>query len=329
MARFKVVQVANDGYAVPDWVAPQLAQAGIDFSIADCWNQDDLARHAADADLVWVFGGRRVLVGDNLLALARCRAIVRTGSGTDNIDIKRATELGIVVANTPQVPVDSVSDQAISLLFALVRQIARHDRLIRRGEWNFRLAPPARRFQKATLGLIGFGRIAQQVLHKLAGFDMRFVAHDPFTTPEVMSARGVVGVSLDELLRVADYVSVHCPLTPETLHLLGEREFRLMKPGAILVNTARGPIVDEQALVKALQEGWLAGAGLDVLEKEPPDPDNPLLQMENVILTPHLGGNSDRFPEDFFEASVEAILDLAAGRRPYSVVNPEVRRTGV
>jgi D-3-phosphoglycerate dehydrogenase len=321
----KVVQIANDGFPTPEWASTALREAGIEFLAADCWNKADLAQHARDADIVWIFGGRRVLLGDNLSALERCGAIVRTGSGTDNVDIATATAMGIIVANTPQAPVDSVADQAISLLFSLVRQVTRHDRLIRSGRWDPLAVPLGRRFRNATLGLIGFGRIAQRVVRKLSGFEMRFVAYTRPPAPDVLDAHGVTSVSLDELLQTADYVSVHCPLTPETRHLIGERELRLMKRDALLINTARGPVVDEAALIRALNQGWIAGAGLDVLEKEPPEPSNPLLRMENVILTPHLGGNSDRFPQDFFEASVEAILDLAAGRHPQFVVNPGVQ----
>ena len=319
-----VVQVAGAGFPTPAWVSAALHDAGLRFSIVDCWTAADLEQHAAEADIVWIVGGRRLLLGDNLSALRRCGAIVRTGSGTDNVDIPSATAMGIVIANTPQVTVDSVADQAISLLFSLVRQITFQDRLVRQGAWD-PLALPKRRFQNATLGLIGFGRIARQVVRKLTGFGMRCVSHTLHPAPEVMEAYGVTAVSLDGLLRTSDYVSIHCPLTAETHHMIGERELRSMKREAVLINTARGAVIDEAALIKALSEGWIAAAGLDVLEKEPPDPANPLLSMDNLILTPHQGGTSDRFPADFFEASVEAILDLAASRYPQFVVNPEVK----
>jgi len=324
-----VVQVSSGGIATPDWVAEALQAAGVDLRIADCWTAADLEQHAARADIVWIVGGRELLLGENLATLKRCGAIVRTGSGTDNVDIDTSTAMGIVVANTPQVPVDSVSDQTISLLFSLVRQVTEQDRLVRRGEWD-PLALPKRRFQDATLGLIGFGRIARQVVRKLAGFDMQFVAYTVPPEPEALAAHGVADLSLDELLVAADYVSIHCPLTKETHHLIGERELRQMKPGALLINTSRGPVIDEVALIQALKDGWIAAAGLDVLEEEPPDTSNPLLSMDNVILTPHQGGTSDRFPVDFFEASVEAILDLSAGCYPQYVVNPSVEpRWGV
>jgi D-3-phosphoglycerate dehydrogenase len=264
-------------------------------------------------------------MGNNLTHLEKCGAILRTGSGTDNVDISAATQLGIIVANTPHVTVDPVADQTISMLFSLVRQVTRQDRMIRHGVWNAAPAMPLRRFRGATLGLIAFGRIPQAIVRKLSGFGMSFIAYDPYVSSDVMASLGVKRVSLPELLQTADYVSVHCPLTEDTVRLLGEPQFRLMQPHAVFINTSRGAVVDELALTRALQESWIAAAALDVLEKEPPEFNNPLLTMENVILTTHNGGFSDVFPEDMCEASVEVLLDLKARRWPRSVVNPGVR----
>jgi D-3-phosphoglycerate dehydrogenase len=325
MARFKVVMVIQDNNPLPDWVGQRLADAGIDFSVHLCWSAEELAHWAADADLVWSYGGRHgLLEGQNLGLLKRCVAILRTGSGTDNIDTPTATGLGILVTNTPQATAGSVSDHAIALLFSLVRQVSRHDRLIRAGTWNSRRAMPLRRWQGATLGLVGLGRVPQLMIGKLCGFKMTFLAYDPYVGAEDAAKRGAEKVDLPELLGRSDYVSLHCPLTDRTYHLIGERELRLMRPGVLLINTARGAIIDEAALVRALREGWIGGAGLDVLEQEPPTTDHPLLHLDNVVISPHLAGYSDTFPQEFCEASVEAILDIAAGRRPLSVVNPEV-----
>jgi D-3-phosphoglycerate dehydrogenase / 2-oxoglutarate reductase len=325
VSRFTVVHVLNDGHPMPAWVNEQLAAAGVDLTVAPCASREDLVQHAAEADVVWAYAGKHLLASANLDVLKCCGAILRTGAGTDNIDVKHATELGIIVANTPHVLTDPVADQAISLLFSLVRQVTRHDRLIRRGQWDFRVALPGRRFLGATLGLVGFGRIPRLVARKLAGFEMQFVSFDPFVPADVMAGYGVRRVELDELLRVSDYVSVHCPLTPETYHLISERELQLCKRGALLINTARGAVIDEPALIHALQDGRLAGAGLDVFEQEPLPPTSPLLAMDNVILTPHYSGYSDRYPADNYEASVEALLDMAAGFWPRSYVNPGVQ----
>ena len=176
----------------------------------------------------------------------------------------------------------------------------------------------------ARLGLIGFGRIPRLVTKKLAGFEMQISAYDPYADPARMAALGVRPAAWDEIFESSDYVSVHCPLTEETRCSIGAREFRLMPTHALFLNTSRGYVVDEPALIQALQEGWIAGAALDVLQDEPPAADNPLLAMDNVIITPHIGGTSAQFPLEFYEGSVEALVDLAAGRWPRSVVNPGV-----
>ena len=326
VGNFKVVLVIQDRNPLPGWVHGRLTDAGIDMSVRLCWTRDELAQYAGDADVVWSYGGRRgLLEGENLQVLERCGAILRTGSGTDNVDIETATELGIIVTNTPHVVADQVADHAISLLFSLVRLVTYHDRLVRRGVWDSYVSmPKAHRYRGAKLGLVGFGHVGRLMAQKLASFQMGLLAHDLYVSADVMASLGVESVSLEQLLDRADYVSLHCPLTAETHHLIGERELRRMRPQALLINTARGKVVDEAALSKALQEGWIAGAALDVLEKEPPDPDNPLLAMENVILTPHFAGFSDTYPEEFAEASVEAIVGFAERRWPRSVVNPTV-----
>ncbi len=325
MTRLKVVQVICDGHAMPDWVPARLQEGGADLTVAICWNREDLVQHAADADVVWAYGGRDLLKGENLSVLERCGAILRTGSGTDNVDVRLATEMGIIVANTPQAVTDSVSDHAISLLFSLVRQVVRHDRLIRNGEWDFRRGLPLHRYRGATLGLVGFGRVAQALVRKLSGFGMRLMAYDPYVHEVDMAEHGVVKAELHEMLPELDYLVILCPLTAETRHIIGEAELRSMQPHAVVVNVARGAVVDEPALIQALLEGQIAGAALDVLDQEPPVAGNPLLAMENVILTPHYAGYSDDYLTDNYAASVDALLDFAARRWPYSVVNPQVK----
>jgi len=325
MTPFKVVQVINDGHPMPAWVPTQLEQAGIDLSVAICWGKEDVEKQASDSDVVWAYGGRHLLKEDVLDVLPRCGAILRTGSGTDNIDVKRATELGILVVNTPQAVTDSVSDHAISLLFALVRQVVRHDRLVRRGVWNFREALPSHRYHGAKLGLVGFGRIPRLLIRKLAGFEMDFMAYDPYVHAQDMTQQGVTKGTLEDVLKTSDYVIILCPLQTETTHMIGEQELRLMPSHALLLNMSRGAIINEPVLIRALQEGWIAGAGLDVLEREPPATDNPLLALDNVVLTPHYAGYSDDYLTDNYAASVETLIDLSKRRWPYSVVNPQVK----
>src|SRR5581483_6425950 len=208
---------------------------------------------------------------------------------------------------------------------ALIREIAIHDRLIRAGAWDREHALPHRHLRGQTVGLLGFGHAARALAARLRGFEVALLAHDPFVPADLLDRHDARGVAFDELLARADFLSIHVPLTRRTRHLIGERELRRMKPTALLVNTARGGIIDEQALVRALEHRWIAGAGLDVLEQEPPPPDHPLIGRPNVVLTPHIGGFSDRFRAICWEQSVDAAVALARGRWPRAYVNPDVR----
>ncbi len=325
MKPFKVALVGLDNQVVPQWVYERFAEAGIEFVVRECTSREMLAETAGDADAVWVFGTHYCLYADNLDVIPRCGAIIRTGSGTDNVPVAQATELGIVVANTPDGMTDGVSDHTIGLLFAVTRQIATQARLVREGKWNRYLAWPNWHLRGQTLGLVGFGRIPQAVARKLSGYEMNVLVYDPYVRAEMLAKFGARSVSLDALLAESDFVSLHSPLLPETRHMIDEAALRKMKRHAILINTARGPVVDEGALIRALEEGWIAGAGLDVLEKEPPDENNPLLQMNNVVVTPHIAAYSDLYLEDSWRLSVEAALDMAQGKFPRSYVNPQVK----
>jgi D-3-phosphoglycerate dehydrogenase len=318
---FVVALVDLDGQTVPAWVREDLQRHGIELAVHDCKTREELGTHAGDADVVWLFGGSRVLHGGNLAALPRCRTILRTGSGTDNVPVEEASRRQIVVANTPAAISDAVSDHLIALLFAVTRRVAELDRAIRLGRWGqapVRTLSPVR---GQTLGLVGFGHAARDVVRKLSGFEMKALAHDPYVPAEAMAAVGVTAAGLDELLTASDFVSLHCALTPKTRHLIGERELRLMKPLSVLLNTSRGPVIDEAALARALRDGWIAGAGLDVLENEPPAPDSPLLNLDNVVLTPHVAGYSANGVEARWKLSVETLLALARGEPPRSRVN--------
>jgi D-3-phosphoglycerate dehydrogenase len=321
---FKVALVDLDGQTLPAWVRESLEREGIELVVQDCATRAELATHARDAEIVWLFGGSRVLLGGNLAAVPRCRAILRTGSGTDNVPVDEATQRKILVANTPAAMSDGASDHAIALLFAVTRRVAELDRAVRLGRWGKVSTQPLNSIRGQTLGVVGFGHIAREVVRKLSGFEMNVLVHDPFVDAETIAAQGATAAGLSELLTHADYVSLHCPLTPETRHLIGEHELRQMKPTAILINTSRGPVIDETALLRALRERWIAGAGLDVLEDEPPVPENPLLELDNVVLTPHVAGYSVNGLEARWRLSVETVLDLAQGRPPRSCVNPEL-----
>ncbi|MBI3838581.1 MAG: phosphoglycerate dehydrogenase [Planctomycetia bacterium] len=322
--RLKVALVYLDGQGVPGWVPESLEREGIELTIGECATRAELAQHGGDADVVWLFGGGRVLNG-NLDAIPRCWAILRTGSGTDNVPVEDATGRGIVVANTPAAHSDAVADHVIGLMFAVVRRIAALDRAVRAGRWDQVSGEPLNSIQGRTLGLVGFGHIARELARKLSGFAMKVLAYDPYVDAETMAAHAVEPVELATLLPRSDFVSLHCPLTPRTKSLIGEKELRSMKSTAVLINTSRGPVVDERALQRALAEGWIAAAGLDVIYEEPPAPDHPFFQFENVVLTPHSAGISAGGLELRWRLSIETLVALAGRRWPPSCVNPDVQ----
>ena len=324
MFKAALVHIDDPNPRVPDWVRERLEAQGVCFVFQQCACDAELIEVAANADVVWVYGGSRVVTPLSLPDLKCCRAIIRTGSGTDNIPVEEASALGILVVNTPQVTADSVSDHAIALLLSVHRWIPRQDRAMRQGQWRDANLEWNWRLSGSMIGFVGFGRIAQAMVRKLIGFDLHFVACDPHVPAQAMADLRVLKAELNEVLSQADVISLHTPLTKETHHLIADREFRLMKPNAILINTSRGGGVDEQALVKALSEGHIAAAGLDVFENSPPSPDSPLRKLENVVITPHTAAERDRIYEDFWQSSVEAICDMAQGHLPASCVNPHI-----
>ncbi len=324
MPQLKVAMVANDLKPTPEWVGRQLTEQGIELLERDCAVASEVVETAALADVVWTMGGSRVITPDVLPLLRKCRAILRTGTGTDNIPVEEATRLGIVVANTPEVTMHQVAEHAIGLLFAVIRQIARQDRLVRQGVWDRYQAWPDWHLVGQTFGLVGFGRIARLVARKISGLELNLIACDPALGAGVLAAQGIEKVTLDELFSRSDFISVHVPLSEKTRHSIGEHQLRLMKPKAVLINTARGEIIDQQALVRALSERSIAGAGLDVLDPEPPAPDDPILGLDNVVITPHIAGYSDLFREGFWKHSVETLLAISRTGLPIWIVNPEV-----
>lgn len=252
--------------------------------------------------------------------------IARHGVGVDNIDVAFATERGIPVATTPQVNQISVAEHVIALMTALAKQLLRYDAATRGGQFEIRNTYSAVDLDGKTLGIIGFGRIGRELAAKCAAaFSMRVVAYDPYVGEDVMRQANVTNaLSLDELLRQADFVSIHVPLTGETRGMIGARELALMKPTAFLINVARGGIVDEDALAEALRKRQLAGAGVDVFVEEPPRPENPLLNLDNIILTPHSGALTQECVVRMATGAAEAVRDVLLGGIARHVVNPEV-----
>lgn len=320
MKPLRVALVANDIGEPPDWVGTELAAAGVEWLDQLCETPDDVVRAACEADVVWLMGGSKIVTADVLPGLKRCRVILRTGSGTDNVPVAEATRRGIVVANTPDAIAPAVAEHTLGLLLAASRRIAVHDRLIRQGVWDRHRSFPDCSLAGKTLGLVGFGRIARLVAAKASGFDLRKIAFDPLLQ-ETNLAPDVRLESFEDLLAQSDFISIHVPLIESTRHLIGASEFRRMKPSAILINTSRGPVVDQTALIAALAERRIAAAALDVLETEPPEADCPLLSMDNVVLTPHIAACSEKFADLFWRHSVRTLQAIAATGKPLWRVN--------
>ena len=271
----------------------ELDKIGARVTSARCRTEEELIQVLRDADGI-IVGGTKMTrhVIENL---DNCKIIANYGIGVDNIDIGAATDHGIVVANTPDFCIEEVSNHAILLLLACAKKLVLLHNALVSDNWSRGLVAPMPTIYGQTLGLIGFGNLGQAVARKAKAFQMQVMAYDPYGSKAEAWKAGVnlYRVELDQLLRQADFVSIHVPLNQETRHLLGEEQFGMMKPTAFLINTSRGSVVDEPALIKALQEGQIAGAGLDVFEKEPPDADNPLLAMDNVTVTMHTASYSD------------------------------------
>lgn len=298
--------------------------------LSQCKTEDEVIAAAKEADGLLVQYApitRRVID-----SLPRCRVISRYGVGIEMIDLKAATRRGIAVCNVPGYCQEEVSDHACALMLALVRKLGVLERSVRRGNWDVTVARPVRRLSGQVLGLVGFGRIARLVARKMAGFGLTIIACDPQVAAEQVRKAGVQPVSLPELFARADILSLHLPLTPETAHMFGAKELRSLKRGAFLVNTSRGQLVDEQALYQALQEGWLGGAALDVLELEPIAANHSLLRLENVIVTPHAAFYSEFALQELKRQTARAAArilknDSKADGDGFWVLNPEAIRS--
>lgn len=299
--------------------------SGIDGVVIEDYQyrkSEDVIKIAADCDVLVVQYAdvNRAVIE----SLKKCRMIIRYAIGVDNIDLKAATENGIMVVNVPDYGIDEVSTYTIALLLCAVRKLPQTIDMIRDKKWNYAITKPMYRTAGKTVGLVGLGRIPSSVAKKLSGFDMNIIAYDPFVSKEHANSIGVQLVSFDRLLRESDYISVHCPLTAETRHLFNEEAFAMMKPTAYFVNTARGAIVDSDALYNALKNDRLAGAAIDVTEQEPLPADSHLRELENLIITPHIAWYTEDSIDSLKEKLANEIVRVSRGERPINVVNKEV-----
>lgn len=256
--------------------------------------------------------------------LKKCRVISRYGTGVDNVDVASATEKGIVVANVPSYCTEEVSDQAMALLYACARRIIPYHLNVKEGKWDYTIGKPMFRIRGQILGLLGFGNNAKALASKAKGVGLQVIAHDPFIDDSIIRSYGIESVSFKELLTRSDYISIHCSLTEKTRHLFSINEFKTMKKTAFIINTARGGIIDSNALYQAIKEQWIAGAGLEVTDPEPLPLDNPLRNLDNIIFNPHTGWYSEESTEDLRRKTAEGVLYVLEGKIPPSFVNKDV-----
>jgi D-3-phosphoglycerate dehydrogenase / 2-oxoglutarate reductase len=306
----------------------RLVAAGAALAEGRGASEGDIIASCAEAEVV-ICLGQCPFTARVFESLPRLELLMQCTVGFDRVDLPAATRHGVLVANSPLFCLEEVSDHAVTLLLACARRLPHQVDGVRRHGWSRQAVVdgigPVRRVGGKTLGFVAFGKTARLTAEKLAGFRMRHLAYDPYLTAEAIRPWNVELVGLDELCRRSDFVSMHALLNTETRRLFGAAQFRAMKPTAYFVNTSRGGTVDEAALIQALREGWIAGAALDVLEHEPPHPDNPLLTLPNVLLTPHTAGLGDEAMADNRQQSVDQVLRFLGGRWPTTVVNPEVR----
>ncbi|MFC1860385.1 C-terminal binding protein [Chloroflexota bacterium] len=322
--QFKVVRVDKAGSsAVMVKEAEELAKVNAELVGVDCVTEDEIIEATKDVDAILTSEAditRRVME-----ASPKCKVIVRYGVGVDTVDVNAATDNGIIVVNMAGYNSEEVSNHAITLLLACAKRLIFLDKITKQGRWVTRPLPPMVPIYGQTLGLVGCGNIGRRTARKAQPFGLKILGYDPYIDKSLASEYGITLVSLPELIKESDFISVHAPLSKETQHLIGEKEFKQMKSSAYLINTSRGPVIDEVALIKALQEKQIAGAGLDVFEKEPVDTDNPLLKMDNVVVTPHFAGYSDvSYSSREIRVGKETARVLS-GHWPESVVNKTVK----
>jgi D-3-phosphoglycerate dehydrogenase len=280
-----IIAITDSPFHSLDPAKAALAPLDPEYRMAKSSSVDDILAVARDADAILVTYAK--LPGELLRQLTRCRAIGRFGLGVDNIDLPAAKALGIAVNYVPDYCLREVSDHAMALLLALTRKVTFANKLVQSGRWEVPPIVPLRRLEGQVLGLVGFGNIPRTLAPKAKAFGLKVLTHDPYVAKDALAVAGVEGVSFDDLLARSDFISVHAPLSPATRGMMNAGAFAKMKKGAFLINTARGPLIDEAALIAALDSGHLGGAALDVVTEEPLAKDSGLLGRDNVILTPH------------------------------------------
>ena len=326
--QFKVVRADRMGSrAIMVEETEELAKVNAELVGVDCTTESEIIEATKDADAILTGGAR--MTRRVMEALPKCKVIVRYGVGYDTIDVDAATDNSIIVVNhpAPEWCAEEVSNHAITLLLACAKKLVLLNKLTKQGLWAEakKAQAPMVSIHGQTLGVIGCGSIGRMTARKAQCFSLRVLGYDPYVDGSLAKEHGITLVSLPKLLKESDFVSVHTFLSEETRHLMGEKEFKQMKPTAYFINTSRGPTVDEPTLIKALQEKWIAGAGLDVYEKEPVDPANPLLKMDNVVVMPHSASYSDAAFKLLRVTVGQEAARVLSGQWPKNVVNKSVK----
>jgi D-3-phosphoglycerate dehydrogenase / 2-oxoglutarate reductase len=314
-----LIAVTDSPFPSLDPARAALARIDPELRVANSASAEDILAVGRDADAILVTYAK--LPGELLRQFRRCKAIGRFGLGVDNIDIAAAAELGITVTYVPDYCMQEVSDHTMALLLALARKVPQSNALVQAGRWDMPAVVPIHRLAGRVLGLVGFGNIPRALAPKAKAFGLRIVAHDPYVSQHALAAAGVEGMSFDRLLEISDFVSIHAPLLPATRGLFNAEVFRKMKQGACLINTARGPLVDEDALLAALDSGRLAGAALDVVAVEPLPKQSRLIGRDNVVLTPHTGFYSVEALNELQTKCAADVARVLSGEKPVYPVN--------
>lgn len=322
MAKFKVV-VTDYIQKTLKYEKELLNEIGAELVVAKGSTEEELIEVCKDAD--GILNTYSALTPKVINALEKCKVIARYGIGVNTIDLQMATKKGICVANVPDYCVDEVSDTALGLILACARKLVLLHNSIKSGAWDYKVSKPIRRLRGLTLGLVGYGKIARALAEKVKPLGLKILVYYPRVSETEAANSDVNFVGLEELLANSDFVSIHTPLNSETYHLIGERELSLMKTEAFLINTSRGSVIDENALILVLQQGQIAGAGLDVLEEEPTPKDNPLLVMDNVIINPHAAWYSEEAEIEMQRKAVSGVVEVLQGFYPRNLVNLEVK----
>lgn len=323
---FKVV--ARMG--VNDVPEDRLADIGAKLSLVPLLKEDDIIANASDADAILV-GATEPFTERVIRNLPQCKVMSRMGIGYDNIDVRAATEEGIAVTVVDDASIDEVSSHAMAFVLAFSRRLFPLDRAVKALKWQQGLKEidgirsGMQRLNQQTLGLVGVGRIGRALAGKGKAFGLRVVFNDPYVSEETAKALDIQPVDFQRLLRESDFISLHAPLTPETRHLFGLPQFKMMKPTAYMINTARGGLIDNEALHQALKEGLIAGAGLDVTSPEPLNTDSPLLSLDSVMITAHSAFYSEMSQRELRTRAVDSVVTALKGTWPVSLVNPEVK----